>query len=77
MRDIIGYTVTVHRGECAGKVYKYGPKNKIRARRMADKVDQEYGAIAASCNPVFGPERTAAAEYIANTADERAFWAAQ
>lgn len=56
MRSIIGYTVTVHRGARAGTVKHYKPGQRTMARRFADRMDNDYGAICASCQPVFGAD---------------------
>jgi hypothetical protein len=51
--QIIGYELTVKRGERAGLVRRYGPDQGTRARRFADRLDNEYGAICASVRPIF------------------------
>jgi hypothetical protein len=53
MRTITGYQLTVHRGARAGMVRTYGPDKGTQARRFADRLDNEYGAICASVRPVF------------------------
>lgn len=50
---IIGYKLTVNRGARAGLVREYGPENRKAARRFADKLDNEYGAICASVRPIY------------------------
>lgn len=51
--EIIGYELKVARGEKAGRTYKYEPAQRIRARRFADRLDNEYGAICCSVRPIF------------------------
>ncbi len=55
MQSITGYTLKVTRGARAGLVKHYGPASASRrlARRFADKLDLEYGAICCSLSPVF------------------------
>lgn len=52
-RDIRHYVLTVHRGARAGLTRTYGYAQRTAARRFADKLDLEYGAICASVRPVF------------------------
>jgi hypothetical protein len=53
MSEITGYTLTVYRGARAGLVRTYQPSQRNAARRFADRLDNEYGAICASVRPVF------------------------
>lgn len=53
MREIVGYSLIVHRGARAGLTKEYKAGQGTRARRFADKLDMEYGAICASVHPVF------------------------
>jgi hypothetical protein len=48
-----GYELKVHRGARAGEVHHYSPKQRTRARRFADRLDQEYGAICCTVRPIF------------------------
>lgn len=50
---ITGYELKVSRGAQAGLVKQYLPHQRIQATRFADKLDNEYGAICASVNPIF------------------------
>lgn len=56
MRHITGYRMTVHRGAKAGQVREYQPGQRVRATRAADRIDSEYGAIAASVQPIWAEE---------------------
>lgn len=56
MTQITGYRLTVHRGARAGLVRDYLPANRTRARRYADRLDLEYGAICCGLSPIFGPK---------------------
>jgi hypothetical protein len=58
MQAIIAYELTVQRGARAGLVRRYEPAQRVRARRFADKLDLEYGAICASVRPVFSEMQT-------------------
>lgn len=53
MSQITGYRLTVHRGARAGMVRTYAPAQRTRARRFADRLDLEYGAICCGLSPVF------------------------
>jgi hypothetical protein len=53
MQDIISYQLIVHRGARAGLSRQYAPNQRTRARRFADRLDMEYGAICCSVRPVF------------------------
>lgn len=53
MLQISGYELTVKRGARAGLVRHYLPEQRVAARRFADKLDREYGAICASVRPIF------------------------
>lgn len=53
MRNITGYRLTVRAGRLAGTVREYGPNAGTRARRFADRLDNEYGAICATVSPLF------------------------
>lgn len=71
MRDIIGYRLTVNRGARAGLVREYEPAQRTRARRFADRLDNDYGAICASVQPIFGFATTPCqivAEHVAELA---------
>lgn len=52
-QQIIHYQLTVHRGARAGLTKAYGYSQRIAARRFADKLDREYGAICCSVRPIF------------------------
>lgn len=52
-REICHYELRVNRGARAGLVKTYGYSQLTTARRFADKLDREYGAICASVRPVF------------------------
>lgn len=51
--EIRHYELVVHRGARAGLRKTYGYSQRTAARRFADKLDREYGAICASVRPVF------------------------
>jgi hypothetical protein len=51
--EIRHYELRVTRGARAGLVRVYGYSQRHAARRFADKLDREYGAICASVRPVF------------------------
>lgn len=53
--EISHYELKVNRGARAGLVRTYQPSQRIRARRFADRLDNEYGAICCSVRPVFAP----------------------
>lgn len=53
MRIITGYTLTVKRGARAGLVRHYAEHKRVAARRFADKLDLEYGAICCTVSPIF------------------------
>lgn len=53
MPHIIGYVLTVNRGARAGLTRHYDAGQGTRARRFADRLDNEYGAICASVRPIF------------------------
>lgn len=53
MRNIVGYSLIVSRGPRAGLTRTYKPAQRVRARRFADRLDMEYGAICASVHPIF------------------------
>lgn len=76
MRDIIGYTLTVKRGARAGMTREYLPTNaggldmaRRSAHRFADKLDNEYGAICASVQPIWAFATTPAAIHREHVAD--------
>lgn len=81
MLQITGYRLTVHRGARAGLVREYTPAQRTRARRFADRLDLEYGAICASVAPIMSePVRTyrcTAAALDAEHESEVAFLTAQ
>lgn len=52
-RSISHYELHVSRGRLAGTVRRYEYANRTRARRFADRLDMEYGAICCSVRPVF------------------------
>lgn len=52
MLQITGYRLTVTRGARAGLVRDYTVTQRTAARRFADRLDQEYGAICASVRPL-------------------------
>lgn len=60
MQSIQGYRLTVKRGARAGLVREYLPtavdgldRARRDAHRFADKLDNDYGAICASVQPLF------------------------
>lgn len=53
MTNIIGYELKVYRGARAGLVKTYAVGQRTFARRFADRMDNEYGAICASVRPIF------------------------
>lgn len=53
MLHIVGYELVVTRGARAGLKRQYRKAQRIAARRFADKLDLEYGAICASVRPIF------------------------
>lgn len=65
MRAITGYRLTVHRGARAGMVREYQPEQRTRARRFADRLDLEYGAICCGVAPIFGESFTCTPASIA------------
>jgi hypothetical protein len=58
MSKIIGYRLTVSRGARTGLVREYGQAQRNAARRFADRLDQEYGAICASVSPIFATQES-------------------
>lgn len=50
---VTGYRLTVKRGARAGLVREYAAGKRIAARRFADRLDNEYGAICASVQPIY------------------------
>ncbi len=47
------YELHVRAGRLAGTVRRYEWAQRTRARRFADKLDLEYGAICCTVRPVF------------------------
>ncbi len=62
MLQITGYELKVNRGARAGLTRTYKPAQRTAARRFADRLDLEYGAICASVRPIFAPMETAQQE---------------
>lgn len=60
MLSIVGYTLIVRRGARAGLTKEYKAGQGAIARRFADKLDREYGAMCASVHPVFEGSAVAA-----------------
>lgn len=69
MRDIIGYRLTVRRGARAGMTRDYAANKGAAARRFADKLDREYGAICANVQPLFSYACTPASIAAEHAAD--------
>ncbi len=52
-KQITGYKLTVSRGARAGLERTYAAADRKCARRFADRLDMEYGAICARLSPIF------------------------
>lgn len=52
-RQLLGYELVVSRGARAGLRKKYGSDQAPAARRFANKLDLEYGAICATVSPIY------------------------
>lgn len=53
-RSIVGYRLTVFRGEKTGLKRMYAANARKVAQRAADKLDMAYGAICSTVQPVWG-----------------------